>query len=35
MVDPVKMQDAVEQMDILLAAGNPDAAAEYLRIALR
>lgn len=31
MVDPVKMQDAVEQMDILLAAGNPDAAAEYLR----
>ncbi len=31
MVDPVKMQDAIEQMDALLAAGNPDAAAEYLR----
>ena len=31
MVDPIQMQDAIEQMDALLAAGNVDAAAEYLR----
>lgn len=31
MVDPIKMEDALEQMDQLLQTGDLDAAAEYLR----
>ncbi len=31
MVDPIKMQDAIEQMETLLDSGNTDVAAEYLR----
>jgi magnesium transporter len=31
MVDPIKMEDALEQIELLLQAGNFDAAAEYIR----
>ncbi len=31
MVDPIKLEDAMEQMEVLLQAGDIDAATEYLR----